>query len=100
MAYASLEELKAHCNVDFDDDDDALQGYLDAATEYIRPFLVDDPEGDSPPGEPSADLKQSCLLIAGSWYQQREASIDVTLREIPFGAMQIINQIRSWNFGL
>jgi uncharacterized phage protein (predicted DNA packaging) len=100
MAYATLEELKAHCNVDFDDDDDALQGYLDGATEYIRPFLVDDPEGDSPPGEPSADLKQACLLIAGSWYSQREASIDVTLREIPFGATQILNGLRSWNFGL
>jgi uncharacterized phage protein (predicted DNA packaging) len=99
MAYATLEELKAHCNVDFDDDDDALQGYLDGATEYIRPFLVDDPEADSPPGEPSADLKQATLLIAGSWYSQREASIDVTLREIPFGARDLLNQLRGWTFG-
>jgi uncharacterized phage protein (predicted DNA packaging) len=99
MAYATLEELKAQCRVGFDDDDDALQGYLDGATEYIRPFLVDDPEGDSPPGEPSADLKQACLLIAGSWYSQREASIDVTLREIPFGARDLINQLRGWTFG-
>jgi len=36
MSYASLDELKAHCNVDFDDDDDALQGYLDGATEYSQ----------------------------------------------------------------
>ncbi len=100
MAFASLDELKAHVNVTFDDDDDALQGYLDAATEYIRPFLVDDPEGDSPPGEPSADLKQATLLIAADWYARREASIDSNLAEIPFGATQILNGLRSWNFGL
>ncbi|ABE62539.1 Uncharacterized phage protein [Nitrobacter hamburgensis X14] len=100
MAFATLEELKAHCNVDFADDDAALQDYLDGASEYIRPFLVDDPEADVPPSTPSADLRQATLLIASSWYQQREASIDATLREIPFGAREIINNIRSWNFGL
>lgn len=100
MAYATLEELKAQLRIDFDDEDAVLTDYLEAATDYIRPFLIDDPEADSPPGEPSSDLKQATLLIAGSWYSQREASIDVTLREIPYGAHQIINQIRSWNFGL
>lgn len=99
MSYATLEEFKAHARIGFDDDDDLIEGYLDSATDFIRPFLVDDPDGDSPPSEPSHDLKQATLLIASSWYERRETSIDVTLREIPYGARDIINQIRSWNFG-
>lgn len=100
MAYVTLQEFKAHAYVDFDDDDAIIESYLDAATEFVRGFLDSDPEADSPPSEPSADLKQAVLLIASDWYARRETSIDATLAEIPFGAREIINNIRSWNFGL
>lgn len=100
MSYATLEEFKAQSRIDFDDDDTLIAGYLESASDYIRGFLVDDPEADSPPSDPSPDLKQATLLIASSWYERREASIDVTLREIPYGARDIINQIRAWNFGV
>lgn len=100
MAFATLEEFKAHARVDYDTDDDEIERLLNAASDYIRGFLIDDPEADSPPSEPSPNLKQATLLIAASWFEQREDSIDVTLREIPFGAREIINNIRAWNFGL
>lgn len=99
MAYATLDELKAQCRVTFDDDDDALQGYLDAAIEYVRGFLADDPEADSPPSDIPDDVKQAVLLVAAGWYEQRESIVPDTLREIPFGARDLINQLRGWTFG-
>lgn len=100
MAYATLEEFKDHARIDFSDDNALIQTYLDSATDYLSGFLIDDPEADDSTSDPSPALKQATLLIASSWYQQRETSIDATLREIPFGAREIINNIRSWNFGL
>jgi uncharacterized phage protein (predicted DNA packaging) len=99
MSYAELADFKTHARIDFDDDDALLQSYLDAATEYVRGFLADDPEADSPPSEIPDDVKQATMLIASAWYETRESTAPDTLREIPFGARDLLNQVRGWTFG-
>jgi uncharacterized phage protein (predicted DNA packaging) len=104
MAYATLEDLKAQVQTAFDDDDTLLQGYLDAAQEYVRGFLADDPEADTPPSPVPDTVKQATLLVAAAWYQNRESVVNTTRgslmpQEIPYGAMQLLNQVRGWTFG-
>jgi uncharacterized phage protein (predicted DNA packaging) len=104
MAYATLDELKAHVQTAFDDDDALLQSYLDAAQEYVRGFLADDPEADDPPSPVPDTVKQATLLIAAAWYQNRESVVNTSRgslmpEEIPYGAMQLLNQLRGWTFG-
>jgi uncharacterized phage protein (predicted DNA packaging) len=99
MAYATLADLKAQVVTSFDDDDDLLQGYLDTAQEYVKGFLADDPEGDSPPSPVPETVKQACLLIAASWYDNRSTNTSDSLKEIPIGATQLLNQERGWVFG-
>jgi uncharacterized phage protein (predicted DNA packaging) len=104
MAYATLEDLKAQVQTAFDDDDTLLQGYLDAAQEYVRGFLADDPESDSPPSPVPDTVKQATLLIAASWYQNRETIVGTATtrerpQEVPYGAADILRNLRGWTFG-
>jgi uncharacterized phage protein (predicted DNA packaging) len=104
MAYATLEDLKAQVRTAFDDEDTLLQGYIDAAQEYVRGFLADDPEADVPPSPVPDTVKQATVLIAAAWYQNRESVVNTTRgslmpEEIPYGAMQLLNQLRGWTFG-
>ncbi|GAB1717545.1 MAG: Uncharacterized phage protein [Nitrobacter sp.] len=99
MAFATLEQLKAQTNTTFNDDDDVLQHYLDSAEEYVRGFLDVDPEAQDPPLPVPDTVNQAVLLIAAGWYETRENAVPDTLREIPFGARELLNQVRGWTFG-
>jgi uncharacterized phage protein (predicted DNA packaging) len=94
---AELDQLKAQCRVDSDDEDDVLQHYLDSAAEYVLGFV---PElADSPPQPVPDTVNQAVLLIAASWYAQREDSLPDQQKDIPMSAQQLLNQVRTWSFG-
>jgi uncharacterized phage protein (predicted DNA packaging) len=104
MALATLEQLKAQVRTAFDDEDDLLQHYLDAAEEYVRGFVPDIGDEDSPPAPVPNTVNQATLLIAAAWYQLRESVVNTSRtslepQEIPYGAMQLLNQVRGWTFG-
>jgi hypothetical protein len=99
MALATLEQLKAQVRAEFADEDDVLQHYLDAADKYVRGFLDVDPEAQDPPLPVPDTVNQATLLIAASWYDTRENAVPDTLREIPFGARELLSQVRGWTFG-
>ncbi|MET4802501.1 head-tail connector protein [Bradyrhizobium sp. LB11.1] len=104
MAYATLDQLKAQVSTAFADDDDLLQHYLDAAEEYVRGFLDHDPEADDPPSPVPDTVNHATLLIAAAWYQNRESVVNTSRgsllpEEIPYGAHQLLNQLRGWVFG-
>lgn len=104
MALATLDQLKAQVRTAFDDEDDVLQHYLDAAEEYVRGFVSDIGDTDSPPQPVPETVNQATLLIAAAWYQNRESVVNTSRgneapQEIPYGAQQLLNQLRSWSFG-
>lgn len=94
----SLELLKKHVRADeFSDDDDYLQHLLDTAVAYIRRStnrteeeLLEAGNGEAWP----RDLQQAALLIAGHWYNQREAVSGAQMAEVPYTIQTLVKPFR------
>lgn len=97
MATVDLELLKKHVHADdFTDDDAYLQHLLGAAEQYVctatnrtKDELLEAGGGDFP-----AMLQQAVLLIAGHWYNQREAVSGVQMAEVPYTMQALIKPYR------
>lgn len=97
MATMDLELLKKHVRADdFADDDDYLAFLLDAAERHVcsatnreAEELIEMGGGSLPP-----TLQQAALLIAGHWYNQREAVSGVQMAEVPYTVQALIKPYR------
>ena len=97
MAVTDLSLLKAHVRADdFADDDAYLQHLLDTAEEYVAQAtnrttaeLVDLGGGMLP-----YSLTHAVLLIAGHWYNQREAVGSASMAEVPYTPTALIKPYR------
>lgn len=97
MATTKLELLKKHVRADdFSDDDDYLLHLLSAAEEYVCTATnrtsaeLLEMGGDALP----ATLQQAVLLIAGHWYNQREAVSGVQMAEVPYTLQALVKPYR------
>jgi uncharacterized phage protein (predicted DNA packaging) len=98
MATVDIALLKMHVRADdFSDDDQYLQHLLNAAEEYVcratnrtTAELLELGDGSSLP----ATLKQAVLMIAGHWYNQREAVSGVQMAEVPYTLQALIKPYR------
>lgn len=98
MAFVKLELLKKHVRADdFSDDDDYLVQLLGAAEEYViratnrdADELLEMGGGEQLP----ASLQQAVLLIAGHWYNQREAVSGVQMAEVPYTLQALVKPYR------
>ncbi|MCI1778788.1 MAG: head-tail connector protein [Bacteroidales bacterium] len=98
MATVSIELLKQHVRADdFTTDDAYLGQLLEAAEEYVvkatnrtSAELVEMGGGEKLP----ATLQQAVLLIAGHWYNQREAVAGVQMSEVPYTLQALIKPYR------
>ena len=97
MATVDLELLKKHVRADdFADDDDYLAFLLEAAEQHVcnatnrkAAELLEMGGGNLPP-----TLQQAVLLIAGHWYNQREAVSGVQMAEVPYTVQALIKPYR------
>ena len=97
MATVDLELLKKHVRADdFADDDDYLAHLLDAAEQHVctatnreAAELLEMGGGNLP-----TMLQQAVLLIAGHWYNQREAVSGVQMAEVPYTVQALIKPYR------
>jgi len=78
-----LALLKKHLRVDYDDDDDLLQHYLDAATKYVVNYIQGDEAEISTEGSLSADVTQVIFLLVAHWYNQREGVSSGSMSQVP-----------------
>jgi len=97
MATVDLELLKKHVRADdFADDDEYLQHLLDAAEQYVCTATnrKEDELLEAGGGKFPAMLQQAVLLIAGHWYNQREAVSGVQMAEVPYTMQALIKPYR------
>lgn len=85
MSVVTLSQAKAHLEVIGDDQDDKIQGYIDAAERYAEQFMGRElgpwEEPDSSSSEPPvpADVVQAILLLVADFYEHREAAFVGTI---------------------
>lgn len=97
MATVDLALLKKHVRADdFSDDDEYLTHLLTAAEQHVCRATNRSVEellqmGD---GIFPAELQQAVLLIAGHWYNQREAVSGVQMAEVPYTLQALIKPYR------
>lgn len=97
MATVDLELLKKHVRADdFADDDEYLAHLLDAAEQYVCTATNREAAEllEMGGGKLSTMLQQAVLLIAGHWYNQREAVSGVQMAEVPYTLQALIKPYR------
>ena len=96
MATVDIALLKQHVRADdFSDDDVYLTHLLDAAEAYVCDATNRTPaELAQAGGKLPATLQQAVLLIAGHWYNQREAVSGVQMAEVPYTLQALIKPYR------
>lgn len=93
MAVLSLEILKKHVNADdFTDDDRYLEALLEASTQAVlneirrsRDEIMEIGGGEWP-----APVAHAILLLAGHFYNQREAVSSAQMHEVPCGLTALL----------
>ncbi len=97
MPEVSLTLLKKHVRADdYDDDDELLAHYLEAAEEAVagatqRPMEeLKEMGGGSLP----ARLQQAVLMTAAHWYANREAVAGVQMQQVPMGFEALVKPFR------
>ncbi|MGG4040665.1 head-tail connector protein [Bacillus smithii] len=85
-----LTTLKTYLRIDHDFDDAILTMLQSYAEEYI----VNAVDSENLAYKENVLFDFAVTLLVGHWYEQRIASTDVALQEIPFGVTPLINQLR------
>ena len=97
MATVDIALLKMHVRADdFSDDDAYLQHLLDAAEQYVceATNCTSEELAKLGGGKLPVTLQQAVLLIAGHWYNQREAVSGVQMAEVPYTLQALIKPYR------
>ncbi|MEG1158763.1 MAG: head-tail connector protein [Acidaminococcaceae bacterium] len=98
MATMGITLLKQHVRADdFSDDDNYLSHLLEAAEQYVQTAtnrrsdeLLKLGDGAHLP----VMLQHAVLMIAGHWYNQREAVSGVQMAEVPYTLQALIKPYR------
>ncbi|WP_288646081.1 head-tail connector protein [uncultured Pediococcus sp.] len=92
----NLETLKSSLRIDGDDDDDLLNGYLSAATSYIKQAIGDD---NSVTGFYEMDgvsnlFETAVYALAGSYWYYRTSITSNAVNPVDLVVDSIIGQLR------
>lgn len=93
--YISIEEIKRHLNIDYEEDDTYLQDLIEAAEDAIQRFIqqpfkdLEDEDGIIP-----ASLRHAIRLMVGGFYANREPVAFAAANEIPYNLHFLIIQYR------
>lgn len=93
--YISVEEIKKHLNIDYEEDDSYLQDLIEAAEDAVERFIqqpfknLEDEENKIP-----ASLRHAIRLMVGGFYANREPAAFAAAHEIPYNLHFLIIQYR------
>ena len=85
----TLEQAKAHCRVDHDDDDAVITGMIAAASDHLTSIGVDT---DADPSHPAVD--HATLMLVGHFYENREAVDQVATVAVALGVDRLVQPYR------
>lgn len=95
MAAVDIALLKQHVRADdFSADDTYLAHLLEAAEAYVCNATNRTSDELVEGGKLPATLQQAVLMIAGHWYNQREAVSSVQMSEVPYTLQALIKPYR------
>lgn len=101
MATVDLALLKKHVNADdFTADDTYLQHLLDAAEAHVIGMTNRTAAELMVPGSSEGtavlpvQLQQAVIMLAGHWYNQREAVSGVQMTEVPYSLQALVKPFR------
>jgi uncharacterized phage protein (predicted DNA packaging) len=86
----TLAAAKAHCRVDFDDDDSVIEEMIAAASNHLESIGVDTTTAPVPPA-----VDHAILMLVAHFYEHREAVGDVETAAIQIGVDRLIQPYRS-----
>jgi len=102
MAYISLEDVKLHLRVDFNDDDKYIEQLINVAEASLannlgitlENLLLSGSLSDLP-----ADLKHAENILVSQWYENREPVNTLLVRKIPYSLDYLIYPHKYWTVG-
>ncbi|ELU16554.1 hypothetical protein CAPTEDRAFT_121697 [Capitella teleta] len=107
MRFLTLEEIRQQCRIDADDsgssdEDTLLTRYGMVAEEAVESDLnrnlyataADIPEDDTTGLVAKMTHKQAMLLMVGQLYENREATSELTMKEVPLAYQHFIEKDR------
>lgn len=103
MAISDIGALKEQLSFTADlgaTDDVLLQRKLDAAQNHIERLLgfkIEVTFGGAAQEPVPPALVEAVLMLAASWYENREA-VGEAGREMPFGVAELVREYRNWSF--
>lgn len=93
-----LSEIKLQCRIEIEDtyEDCYLEMLLKAAQSYIDTFLNQKVRWDGSTGDIPLyhDIKLAALMLIGHWYENREATTAINLKEVPLATNCLLEQYR------
>lgn len=92
--YVSVEEIKRHLNIDYEEDDLYLQDLIEAAEDAIERFIQQPLKDVEVDGKLPASLKHAVRLMVGGFYANREPVAFAAASEIPYNLHFLIIQFR------
>lgn len=97
MEIVDLATFKNHARIDYSDEDFSIDVVLLAANAYVSGLVGADLVSDTP-YVPPADVVEATLLIAGTWWENRENAVVDALSDVPLNASAILVNHRLWAF--
>lgn len=100
MTHITIDEVKQHLYIDFEDDDNILSGYAEAAENIIAKRLNGEDdltsyEDDN--GEIPKALKQAVLIMTGNLYSNRESvAFNAIPQRIPYSFEYLLRPFKNY----
>lgn len=97
--YITLSELKSHLNIDKDykADDDLLLIYEQAAEAQAEAHLNKKLADCLEEGRLPRNIEVGILMLAGHFYNSREAVTYSSAQELPLGVRYLWDAVKFWN---
>ena len=91
----TLQQTKKHLRVEHDEDDETIQGFMDAAMDFAERYTRQKLQGENAISY-GKSVDQALLLIIGDWYEHRENILyhSNSGQEVPVGAIRLLNLYR------
>ena len=96
MPAITVDDLKTHLNVTLPDDDTLLASKIEVAEAWVAAYTglpIEEYAGEVPP-----PVLEAIRRLAADLYENREASTEARLTEVPFGVTGLLAPYRVWVF--